>query len=255
MGALAGFTIFFGLPIAFLPERKRLKGLLNAVATGVLIFLLVEVLHDAIGMVEESVQRAATGEAASLAVFHASAILVAGLVIGLLGLVLFEMKFIRNHGMKMAGNDKAKYLSLMIAMGIGLHNFSEGLAIGQSFVNGAIKLALLLVIGFALHNATEGFGIAGPLHGTRPSWKFLFMLGLIGGGPTFLGTMVGSAYASPLLSLLFLSLAGGAIIYVVKELLYHGRIAGEDMMVMAGLLLGFFLGVGTEMIIELAKVA
>ena len=84
-------------------------------------------------------------------------------------------------------------LAMMIAIGIGAHNFSEGLAIGQSYVSGTIGLAIILIIGFGAHNATEGFGIAGPLTGLvkKPSIRFLILAGLIGGGPTFLGTVIG----------------------------------------------------------------
>ena len=80
---------------------------------------------------------------------------------------------------------------MVIALAIGLHNFAEGLAIGVSAKAGAIGLATVLIIGFGLHNATEGFGIVGPLGGVRPSWSWLGRAGLIGGGPTFLGTIVG----------------------------------------------------------------
>ena len=80
---------------------------------------------------------------------------------------------------------------MTIAVAIGLHNFAEGLAIGVSAQAGEIGLATVLIIGFALHNATEGFGIVGPLGGVRPSWRWLGLAGLVGGGPTFLGAMVG----------------------------------------------------------------
>ena len=75
---------------------------------------------------------------------------------------------------------------MTIAVAIGLHNFAEGLAIGVSAQAGEIALATVLIIGFALHNATEGFGIVGPLGGVRPSWRWLGLAGLVGGGPTFL---------------------------------------------------------------------
>src|SRR3989475_6055705 len=92
-----------------------------------------------------------------------------------------------------AGLSPARWLAVFIATGIGLHNFSEGLAIGQSAARDEIALAVVLIIGFGLHNATEGFGIVAPLSGEaeRPSWAFLGMLGLIGGTPTFFGTVVG----------------------------------------------------------------
>ena len=88
-----------------------------------------------------------------------------------------------------AGWSAARRLSLLIAVGIGLHNFGEGLAIGGSAATGEIGLATVLVIGFALHNGTEGFGIVAPLaaEGDRPSWGFLLLMGLIGGGPTIAG--------------------------------------------------------------------
>ena len=101
-----------------------------------------------------------------------------------------------------AGLSPAKWLAVFIATGIGLHNFSEGLAIGQSAASDEISLAIVLVIGFALHNATEGFGICAPLSGDTelPSWGFLGLMGLIGGGPTFVGTAVGQAWVSEALS-------------------------------------------------------
>ena len=98
---------------------------------------------------------------------------------------------------------------LTIAAAIGMHNFAEGLAIGVSARAGAISLATVLIIGFALHNATEGFGIVGPLGDVTPSWKWLGLAGLIGGGPTFVGSMVGYAVTSDPLELVFYALAGG----------------------------------------------
>lgn len=249
LGATAGLTIFLGLPIAFLPHNRLLKGFLNSIATGVLIFLLVEVLHEVTEAVEESVETGLQAES-----FQIIAVVLAGLFFGLLSLVFFEQKFIKNMRPISAVSDRIRYLAFAIAVGIGLHNFSEGLAIGQSYVTGAIHLAFLLIVGFGLHNLTEGFGVAGPLHGSKPSLKFLALLGLVAGGPTFLGTVVGSLYASQTLSLLFLSVAGGAIIYVVKELLYHGKIAGEDTKMMAGLLLGFVMGFSTDVILKIVGV-
>ena len=111
-------------------------------------------------------------------------------------------------------------LALLIATGIGLHNFGEGLAIGQSAATGEVSLALVLIIGFALHNATEGFGIVGPMSGEaeRPSWGFLGLMGLIGGGPTFLGTVIGQAWVSEALEVAFFAVAAGSILYVVIQL-------------------------------------
>ncbi|HLG23582.1 MAG TPA: ZIP family metal transporter [Candidatus Nanoarchaeia archaeon] len=256
MGAIAGFTIFLGLPIARMKSASpKFKGMLNAAAAGILLFLLVEVLKHAMEATEENFLGSLAGEVPLMTGILYVALLIGGVAIGLLGLVWFEERFIKN---KLKNNSKhpefdAKRVAMMIAIGIGLHNFSEGLAIGQSYAGGAISLAFLLVIGFGLHNATEGFGIAAPLSGSRPSWKFLALAGLIAGGPTFLGTIIGSVWVSPAISAFFLALAAGAIIYVIKELLYHGRIKGEGIAVMGFLLLGFFIGFGTDLIIEFAS--
>src|SRR5206468_9020289 len=100
-------------------------------------------------------------------------------------------------------------LATSIAVGIGLHNFSEGLAIGQAAHGGETQLAVLLVVGFALHNATEGFGIIGPLAagGVRAPWPYLLVAGLVGGGPTFIGTLVGTVYSNQYVFVGFLTLA------------------------------------------------
>jgi ZIP family zinc transporter len=112
----------------------------------------------------------------------------------------------------------------MIAIGIGVHNFSERLAIGQGSREGAIQLAAVLLIGFGLHNLTEGFGIAAPLTiASRPSWSFLGLAGLIAGGPTFLGTVLGYSVQSTSVFVLCLALAGGSILYVIAELFHVGR--------------------------------
>ena len=145
-------------------------------------------------------------------------------------------------------------LAMMIAIGIGAHNFSEGLAIGQSYVSGAIALAILLIIGFGAHNATEGFGIAGPLTGlvNKPKVRFLILLGLIGGGPTFIGTVIGSLWTSNIASILFLSVAGGALIYVSMLMYNSGRKQTTNSILMIGIFVGLFAGFTTDLMIALA---
>src|SRR5207302_3148662 len=116
-----------------------------------------------------------------------------------------------------AARHRALRTGLTIAAAIGIHNFAEGLAIGVSARAGAISLATVLIIGFALHNATEGFGIVGPLGDVCPSWRWIGLAGLIGGGPTFLGSLVGYSVTSQPLELAFYAAAGGAILYVIGE--------------------------------------
>src|ERR1043166_1232104 len=144
-------------------------------------------------------------------------------------------------------------LAMMIAIGIGAHNFSEGLAIGQSYVSGAIGLAILLIIGFGAHNATERFGIAGPLTGLvkKPRVRFLILAGLIGGGPTFIGTILGSLWDSSIAYILFLSLAGGALIYVSLLMYNSGRRQTTNNILMAGIFVGLCAGFLTDLMLVL----
>jgi ZIP family zinc transporter len=133
---------------------------------------------------------------------------------------------------------------------MGLHNFSEGLAIGQASRSGALSLAAILIIGFGLHNMTEGFGIAAPLTaGPRPSWRFLALAGLIGGGPTFLGTVIGYSFQSEPIFVLCLALAAGSIFYVIVELLAVARRLKLRELAMWGVLVGFMAGYLTDLLL------
>jgi ZIP family zinc transporter len=140
-------------------------------------------------------------------------------------------------------------IGVTIALAIGLHNFAEGLAIGVSASAGNISLATVLIVGFALHNATEGFGIVGPLGDVRPSWRWLGMVGLIGGAPTFLGAMLGYSVTSEPLELVFYAVAGGAILYVIGEIWTGMRRYGHRELGLWLLAFGFFVGVATDLVV------
>jgi ZIP family zinc transporter len=269
LGAIAGLTIFLGLPLGRVrAPMPRLKVFLNALAIGILIFLLWDVLTNAWGPADAALGAHDWGTA-----FTDGLTMLGCLGAGLMGLVYFDrwmkrrMAAMRAEGPGAAvahkpvlpsGPDAAKVraaeLSLLIATGIGLHNFGEGLAIGSSAAAGELSLAVLLVIGFGAHNATEGFGIVAPLAaaGERPTWGRLILLGLIGGGPTFLGTMVGQVVTSPLLGVAFLALAAGSILYVVAELLHVGRRFQAPELVSWGVCVGFVAGFGTDMLLSWA---
>ena len=282
LGAIAGFTIFLGLPFAVLQDfDSRKRGFLNALSIGILIFLIVDVFSHAW---DKARPLAVSAISSGGSIADAGLVLVAlvgGLAIGLVGLVLYESRYMRkprSPKMEVAGVSAAGphtsdstvgsqmqqsrlvgqvdvyRLSMMIATGIGAHNFSEGLAIGQSYVAGSTGLALLLIIGFGAHNATEGFGIAGPLAGLtkRPSPRFLAVAGLVGGGPTFLGTIVGSLWSSVFGYTFFLSIAGGALVYVSMLMYSSERRQTSNQILMLGIFFGLCAGFLTDLIVMLA---
>ena len=254
LGFVAGVTILLGLPVARLSQvTTRTKAFLNAISTGILIFLLVEITGHLIEEAEELIEAAVAGHGSLAEALRYGGLFAAGFAVGLLGLVYFERRYLGAARNGIAPKSRAKQVSLMIAIGLGLHNLSEGLAIGQGYVTGAMQLAWLLAIGFALHNATEGFGIAAPLSGHRASWGFLGLTGLIAGGPTFLGAVIGGMWVSGTAEVLFLSLASGTILYVVGELLHLGRQLKEESVVGIGLLVGFFVAMMTEFVIIAAR--
>jgi zinc transporter, ZIP family len=270
LGAIAGFTVFLGLPFGRLRSASsRLRALLNAVATGILLFLFWDVLTEVIEPVEEALHEAFTGDGTWIHFAWLGLVFVVSLTIGLMSLVYYDLWLARRARATVRFGPGAadvrefpagrisklgpgQRLAFFIALGIGFHNLSEGLAIGQSAAGGELRLALVLVIGFALHNATEGFGIVGPLAGEQhlPSWRFLGALGLIAGGPTFLGTIVGQSFQNETVFAAFLALAAGSILYVIIELLAVARKLGHKDMTTWGILTGLILGFATDFILS-----
>jgi ZIP family zinc transporter len=237
LGAISGLTIFLGLPLARLNTKiKEHIAFLNAFAIGVLFFLFVDIVHHADEPIEEALKEGSASSGLLIGV------MVLGVSLGLLSLVYYGQRVLKQ------GEDvDAQRLALLIAVGIGLHNFSEGLAIGSAARAGAMSLAFLLIAGFGLHNITEAFGISAPLVENKPGWRFLGLLGLIAGGPNFLGTLVGYSFSSEPVSVFFLSLAAGAIMYVIGELLAAGRKFNLSLWNGWGITAGFLAGLLTEL--------
>ena len=153
----------------------------------------------------------------------------------------------RRGGMRPAGG-RGMALALMIAIGIGLHNLGEGLAIGAAYTLGEVALGSFLILGFTLHNTTEGLAILSPLVQEKVSWRDLVLLGLVGGGPTIVGTWTGAFTYSDPLSLVFLGIGGGAILQVISVLVRARAESGESAIEalakprnIAGLLVGYAL--------------
>jgi ZIP family zinc transporter len=271
LGALAGFTIYLGLPfgrLEIVSERARVA--LAMFSVGVLAFLFAEILVHGVEIVEESVQELHDG--GSLAASSGlAALLAVGFAAGSAGLALIETRMRPKRPMppiaggstdamtveqasmltreELSASAKALRTGMTIAAAIGLHNFAEGLAIGVAASTGEIGLATVLIVGFAVHNATEGFGIIGPLGEVRPSWKWLAVAGLVAGAPTFLGAMVGYNVTSEPLELTFYAVSAGAILYVIGEVWTAMRRLGHRELGLLMLSAGVFLGAMTEMVI------
>jgi len=271
LGALAGFTIFLGLPVGrlqLLGSKARVA--LAMFAVGVLAFIFVDVMSNGLTIVDTALHAYKNDRQSLSYVVWLVFLLAVGFAAGSAGLAMIE------RGMRPAkppiagGADtvaigatepealvreldaarrRALRVGLTIAAAIGVHNFAEGLAIGVSARAGAISLATVLIIGFALHNATEGFGIVGPLGDVRPSWRWIGLAGLIGGGPTFLGSIVGYAVTSDPLELAFYAAAGGAILYVIGEVWNGMRRYGHRELGLLMVSAGFLVGVLTDLIV------
>ena len=283
LGFIAGVTILLGLPVGRLrAPAPGLRVFLSAIAVGVLLFLFWDVASAAWEPIDAALGEVHAGHGGVGTAVGYGLLFAAGLAVGLLGLVAYDRYVARSARNRGGGGpgamvvterpsavrgaatwSPARRLSLLIAIGIGLHNFAEGLAIGQSAATGEIALATVLVVGFALHNATEGFGIVAPLAAEhdatldatggavdrRPSWGFLLAMAAIGGGPTFIGTIVGHSVTSEPVSVIFLTLAAGSIIYVIAQLLGVAARSRRNDLIAYGLLVGLIAGFLTDAIV------
>ena len=258
-GLMALLGIYVGvIPVAlgmlWLPFVRRIDarwiGGLIAFTVGLLAFLAIDA-----GL--EGLEIAAGAPAA----FGGSALVFAGALIAYLLLAAVDT-WLRRRGERAKGGGVAAgglYLALLVALGIGLHNLGEGLAIGSAYASGALALGAFLVVGFALHNTTEGLAIVAPLRGgeggsgaASPRLVQLVGLGLLAGAPAVLGAWIGAAAFDPSLAALLFGVGVGAIARVIVQiapsmrdgdgrylhpLSVAGMIAGIAALYMTGLLI------------------
>ena len=220
------------LPFLRRVERRWLDFFL-ALTIGLLVFLGVDALSEAL-QTSSLVSGAFQGQALVL--------------LGAVGTPLLLAAFgaLRPRS---GGAHSPLYVATLIALGIGLHNLGEGLAIGTSYATGEIALGTFLVVGFLLHNTTEGLGIVAPLGQEQPRVGQLLGLGALAGVPTVIGAWIGGLAYSPLWTTLFFAVGAGAIAQVVIELGRLLRRRGTTLSplnvagVLAGLLLMYLTGV------------
>jgi zinc transporter, ZIP family len=274
LGAIAGFTIFLGLPVGRIKRvDDRLRVGLAMFSVGILAFIFMDVTSNGEQILQTALDHFKDHTASFGHVLAMFSLLAAGFAAGSAGIAAVErtLRARRTPPPPLAGGEAAAVLDseqvvrpgdaaanarrralqtgIVIATAIGLHNFAEGLAIGVSARAGAVSLATVLIVGFSLHNATEGFGIVGPLGGARPSWAWLGVAGLIAGAPTFLGTIVGYQVDSQPLELAFYGLAGGAVLYVIGEIWMGMRRYGHHILGLYLMAAGFLVGVATDLIV------
>ncbi|HEX6532317.1 MAG TPA: zinc transporter ZupT [Nitrospira sp.] len=239
LGAVAGMIpVFLGILAALYLKKvlpRSLEGLLIGVASGVLTYLFFDLMHEA-------VELTGARDGWSWMVFLGS------LGVSLVGLVALESNQV------FGGRSATRWLSLpyMIAIGMGLHNLGEGLAIGASYANGEWMLSAMLVAGFALHNGTEGFGIVGAAGKTPVAWSDVFQLGLLAGAPTCLGAVLSGQGLSSYFTIFCYSLAAGSLLYVMLSLIALSYTATRRLQMAWGLFLGISLMYVTAMILTLA---
>jgi ZIP family zinc transporter len=238
LGIIAGvIPVYLGIGTAILIKRVLSRGWesgLIGIATGVLVYLFFDLMH-------ESVELTGARDPLSWLIFLGS------LFASFVGLVILDERQIGK------GRRDTRMLSLpyVIALGMGLHNFGEGLAIGASYANGEWVLSGLLIAGFALHNGTEGFGIVGAAGQSAIPPRDVLLLGLIGGIPTCLGTVLSGLALSPYLTIVWYALAAGSLLYVVFALVAMTYTSTRKVPMAYGVLGGIALMFVTAMFLTL----
>jgi len=230
-------------PVLARLERAGLDAVI-ALTIGLLAFLFVDATREGL-----------EGASALADSFQGIAMFTGAAVAAFLGLEVLGQRLRAARARAQDGASGGAVLALLIAMGIGLHNFGEGLAIGAAFALGEAALGTLLIVGFTLHNTTEGLAILAPIAKERPPLRLLIKLGLIGGVPTIAGAWVGGFVFSQAVAVLCLGLGAGAIAQVLYQL--SKQVGGTRPLVerfatvpvMSGLAAGFIVMYATGMLV------
>jgi zinc transporter ZupT len=202
VGLLAALCTCTGLALVRrLPPGPRPRGLLTMGAAGLVLFVLIDVGYQAIGTVELA---AVSNDLA--ATFVSGVFLLAGLLLGLVGLAWIESR----RGHPGANEPQALDVAIMLAVGIGLRTFAEGLAVGQSMATSLVGPGAWLVLGLALHGLLYGAAVAAPVAGEPMPPSRVVLLGACAAGPSLFGIVVGTTWVGPGLELLVLSVAAHA---------------------------------------------
>ncbi len=188
---------------------RRAMNFILALTVGLLLYLAVGTWLDA---TEFAAEAPAFWQGVPLALF--TAVITFGAIVAL-----------SNRKRSKTNEDNNLSLAYRIALGIGLHNLGEGLAIGAAFASGQAGLGTLLILGFTLHNITEGVGIAAPIVQRNPGLRHFVLMALLAGGPAIIGTLIGSYAFDPVLATVFLGIGLGAIAQVIWEV---GKLIARD---------------------------
>jgi zinc transporter ZupT len=201
-----------------------------ALTVGLLLFLGIDSIEEAFDVSVENLSDS----------FNGALLIATTIVLSFLGLYYTSEKLTsKADSLKIS---KPVAIGLMIAIGIGLHNFGEGLAIGSAIGLGSIAFSSFLIVGFALHNTTEGLAIAAPLSREKNVIKKLIGLGLIAGTPAIFGAWVGGFAFSPFSAVIFISIGAGAIFQVIVIILKWIRTEGDKNLSSAAVASGIAIG-------------
>ena len=245
IGLLAAACTCTGLALVRrLRPGARARELLTMGAAGLVLFVLIDVGYQALGTVE----LAAVSDDISATVMS-GLLLLAGLLVGLVGLAWIESR----RGHPGADRPQALDVAIMLAVGIGLRTFAEGLAVGQSIATSLVGPGAWLVLGLALHNLLYGAAVAAPVAGEPMPASRLALLGACAAGPSLFGTVVGTTWVGPGLELLVLSVSAGALVYVLRELLRAPLDQVTAVAAMWALAIGLLAGLGTEMLVNAGR--